>query len=207
MYDDRHIVEVRMGYPTEHKAKTRERVVEAASRLFRRYGYNGVGIDDIMAAANLTRGGFYAHFRSKQDLFAATLGREPEVSRALRSQHGSDVERGAVAGRALIDFYLDGENRRQLPLLCPFVSLSADVARGADDASAAYTDTLRRLVAEVARCIAAAPLEARARALAALALCVGGAVLANAVNDEQLATEILSACRRRAASEVEGGRA
>jgi AcrR family transcriptional regulator len=194
-----------MGYSTDHKAKTRGRVIDAASRLFRRYGYNGVGIDDIMAAANLTRGGFYAHFRSKQELFAATLAREPEVSRALRSRGESDHASEAGSARALIDFYLDGANRRQLASRCSLVSLSADVARLEDAASAAYTDTLHRFVADVARCISAPALEARARALAAVALCVGGAVLAHAVNDDQLATEVINTCRTRAASELEAG--
>ena len=73
-----------MGYSSEHKDRTRERVVTAAGRLFRRYGYNGVGIDEIMAAAGLTRGGFYAHFKSKHDLFAAALAEELELARQLR---------------------------------------------------------------------------------------------------------------------------
>ena len=63
-----------MGYSSDHKDRTRERVVTAAGRLFRRYGYNGVGIDEIMAAAGLTRGGFYAHLKSKRDRFAAKGG-------------------------------------------------------------------------------------------------------------------------------------
>ena len=60
-----------MRYPSEHKAEVRRRIVECAASLFRRRGYDGVGIDAIMAEAELTRGGFYGHFKSKADLFAA----------------------------------------------------------------------------------------------------------------------------------------
>jgi AcrR family transcriptional regulator len=191
-----------MGYTPEHKARTRERVVDAAARLFRRYGYNGVGIDDIMAAANLTRGGFYAHFESKQDLFAAALSQELELARQLRRSADADRPRGTA--RALIDFYLDDANRARIARLCPLVSLSADVARCGADASAAYTATLRGLLEEIAERIPAAPADAQARALVAVALCVGGVVLAHAVSDDELAASLLHACRERAMSEVEG---
>jgi TetR/AcrR family transcriptional repressor of nem operon len=87
--------------------------------------------------------------------------------------------------------------------ICPLVSLSSDVARSGAEASTAYTDTLRALVAELEQRIPAAPADARARALAAVALCVGGVVLAQAVNDESLAEDILAACRTRALNEVE----
>ena len=52
------------------KARTRAEIVEHAARLFRLRGYAGTNIDDIMLAAGLTRGAFYAHFTSKDDLFA-----------------------------------------------------------------------------------------------------------------------------------------
>jgi len=191
-----------MGYSLEHKARTRERVVEAAARLFRRYGYNGVGIDDIMAAAGLTRGGFYAHFRSKQELFAATLGEELELARRLRRGEG-DADQPSASARALIEFYFGATSGALVTSLCPLVSLSVDVARGDAQASAAYTATLRDLVGEIARRIPAPPEDARQRALAAVALCVGAAVLGHAVNDERLAVELSSTCRERALNELE----
>lgn len=193
-----------MGYSAEHKARTRERVVESAARLFRRYGYNGVGIDDIMAAANLTRGGFYAHFRSKEELFAATLATDLVLAKQLRGSGEPDGGGAPGAMRALIDFYLDGGNRKRIPDLCPLVSLSADVGRAGEAASAAYTAALRGMIDGLARSIDAAPADAQARALTTVALCVGGVVLAQAVDDQQFAGALLEACRARALAEVEG---
>ena len=192
-----------MGYKPEHRMRTRRRVVESAGRLFRRYGYNGVGIDDIMAAANLTRGGFYAHFRSKADLFAEALAADPELVKQLRGSGDGGEEASAAALRRLVDFYLDRGNRKRVAALCQLVSLSADVGRSGGEVSAAYTATLRGMIDDVARRIPSAA-DARARALAAVALCVGGAVLADAVDDEQLAAALLDACRERALAEVEG---
>src|SRR5262245_23474179 len=98
------------------KAATRERIIECAGRLFRRYGYNGVGIDDIMAAADLTRGGFYAHFGSKADLFAAAVSGELELSKRLREER--DGELVSSAARALIEFYLDRRDRTHISEIC-----------------------------------------------------------------------------------------
>ena len=194
-----------MGYSVEHKARTRERIVQSAARLFRRHGYHGVGIDDIMAAAQLTRGGFYAHFKSKRELFATTLAEELELARQLRRSGVTPDADVSGAARMLIDFYLDSANRERIPALCPLVSLSPDVGRCGEEVSAAYTATLRSMVAEIARRIPRQPADAEERALAAVALCVGGVVLAQAMSDEQLANTLLSACRTRALAEVEGG--
>jgi hypothetical protein len=49
------------------KARTRAEIFEHAARLFRAARLRGTNIDDIMLAAGLTRGAFYAHFRSKDD--------------------------------------------------------------------------------------------------------------------------------------------
>jgi AcrR family transcriptional regulator len=193
-----------VGYSSDHKDRTRERVINAAGRLFRRYGYNGVGIDEIMAAAGLTRGGFYAHFRSKRDLFAAALGEELELSRQLRHARGPGAEAASGVARTLIDFYLDEESRSRIASICPLVSLSPDVARCGAEASAAYTETLRALVTELEQSMPAASADARARALAAMALCVGGVMLAHAVSEQGFAEEIIAACRSRAVKEVEG---
>src|SRR5258706_9874209 len=59
-----------MKVTREQAAANRDRIVEAAGALFRRHGFDGIGVADIMKAAGLTHGGFYGHFASKQDLAA-----------------------------------------------------------------------------------------------------------------------------------------
>ena len=71
-----------MPYPPEHKQAIRERIVTCARRLFNQRGFTEVSIDQIMADAGLTRGGFYNHFKAKEDLYAETLaayGRERQA--------------------------------------------------------------------------------------------------------------------------------
>jgi TetR/AcrR family transcriptional regulator, transcriptional repressor for nem operon len=62
-----------MPYSPEHKRDTREKIVESARRLFNRRGYSGVSIEEIMSDAGLTHGGFYRHFRGKEELYAAAV--------------------------------------------------------------------------------------------------------------------------------------
>ena len=57
-----------MRYAAEHNEQTRERILQAASRLFREQGIAAVGLAKIMADAGLTVGTFYTHFASKEAL-------------------------------------------------------------------------------------------------------------------------------------------
>lgn len=62
-----------MRYPEDHKQKTRRRIVEEAARLFRQDGVGATGLQPLMKALGLTHGGFYAHFKSKDDLVETAL--------------------------------------------------------------------------------------------------------------------------------------
>ena len=62
-----------MPYTAQHKQQTRERIVESARDLFNRSGFAEVSIDQIMGHAGLTRGGFYNHFETKEDLFLEVI--------------------------------------------------------------------------------------------------------------------------------------
>lgn len=58
-----------MPWNANHKVESREKILQAAARLFTQNGYDAVSIDDVMREAGLTRGAFYAHFRSKSDIY------------------------------------------------------------------------------------------------------------------------------------------
>ena len=62
-----------MRYESQQKAQTRERIVRTASRKLRAEGLNGAGVESVMRASGLTVGGFYKHFRSKDELLADAI--------------------------------------------------------------------------------------------------------------------------------------
>src|SRR6516225_1279032 len=64
-----------MRYPASQTAEKHERILREAARLFRERGFDGAGVADIMKAAGLTHGAFYAHFPSKEALEAEAVER------------------------------------------------------------------------------------------------------------------------------------
>src|SRR6476620_11471243 len=113
-----------------HTARVRAEIVEQAGRLFRLRGYAGTSIDDIMLAAGLTRGAFYAHFESKEDLFAEVIRAGDGLLRKLRATD-------ATVGSA-IDAYLARDDLAANALGCTLAALLGDVARAPLPAQLAY---------------------------------------------------------------------
>jgi TetR/AcrR family transcriptional repressor of nem operon len=170
-----------------HTARVRAEIFEHAGRLFRLRGYAGTSIDDIMLAAGLTRGAFYAHFKSKEDLFA-------EVIRAgdglLRKMRATDATVGGA-----IDAYLAKDDLAANALGCTLAALAGDVVRAPLPAQLAYANVLHGVIGEMAR--------GRRRKLdpdatAAAIVVVGALSLARASGDRRLSDWLLR-CARRAA--------
>ncbi len=183
-----------MRYPPEHKERTRRRILREAARLFRRRGYHGVGIDGIMSAVGLTRGGFYGHFRSKAALFAEVLRGEHDFNRRMRARRSPDRAALTREAHEIVAGYLDPANRERVGRGCFLAALSPDVARAGGTARAAYAERLDELVGEFSRGLED-PQPRDPRALASVALCVGGLVLSRAVGEPRFADAISRACR------------
>lgn len=111
-----------MGYPQGHKEQTRQRIVEAARKLWKSEGYKGAGIDRVMKEAGLTRGGFYAHFKSKDDLLDEVLC-ENMVHDGLAYFAKQGITEPQDQKEAVIDWYL-GEGHRDHPERVPVDDLN-----------------------------------------------------------------------------------
>src|SRR5260370_8298026 len=59
-----------MRLTKEQATENRQSIIDTAGRLFRKSGFNGVSVADLMKAAGFTHGGFYNHFPSKKALAA-----------------------------------------------------------------------------------------------------------------------------------------
>ncbi len=187
-----------MPYPPEHKAKVRRRIVRSARDLFNRKGYSAVSIDEVMASAGLTRGGFYSHFKSKAELYRAAIGFILEEHPA-REWDGVDFDltRGNAAEK-IVDAYLSPAHLADIDRSCPLVGQFGDASRGSDDVRDVYLQVLKAMAGAIEKSIEASDSDARHRALAATAVCVGGLSLARAADPSALAEEILEAARRTA---------
>ncbi len=188
-----------MRYAQEHKAKTRQKILKAAARLFREFGYDGVGVDAIMAEAGLTAGGFYAHFPSKRVLFDEALATASEaggMAQAAATKSAGADESGRL--RLMIKNYLSRQHRDQVADGCPLPALTPDAARGGETSRENYERQLLQFVNRLEALLPEGTAARRDIALALMAQCVGGLMLARAVKDERLSERILKACRQAA---------
>jgi AcrR family transcriptional regulator len=184
-----------MPYPRDHKAKTRAKIVASARALFNRHGFDQVTIDQVMARAGLTRGGFYHHFRSKEELHAVAVAGIAGTSPFSRELARSPARDGAETAHLLIDMYLAEEMLANIDDQCPLYALPSDIARSGRSTRAEYTKIIERM-ANVFRGADPEPEgDAEGRAFAALALCVGGMVLARTTHDGSLARSVRVAAR------------
>ena len=177
-----------------HKERSRQAIVDAAARLFRRHGFDGVGIDDIMAAAGLTRGGFYNHFRSKAALFEQVVAHKHGFIDLMRRRDGRTRTTLRAQCQAIVDDYLEPAHLTEVGEGCTMAALLGDVARAGPAARRGFSAAVARLADEFARGLDAGKTQDD-RALASLALCVGGLALARGLSDRKLAAALLAACR------------
>lgn len=170
-----------MPYPADHKAKTREKIVRAALRRFNADGFAATTIDAVMADAGLTRGGFYAHFASKEELFAAAVARSRRTSLLAE-----EVPRLEAAGRlsvaSVAEAYLCDLHRFDPEDGCALVATAADVIRAGEAARTSYARVFDGLAALLGRAGAG---EADRTGL--VALLVGTMTLMRALPDEERA--------------------
>jgi TetR/AcrR family transcriptional repressor of nem operon len=126
-----------MRYDAEHKQQTRQRVLKEAAKAMRAEGPHQIGVAGVMAKAGLTHGGFYAHFRSKDDLVVAALGQmlDEGAARWARTQEGRTPAEGLSA---YIDFYLSKAHRDTRVAGCPLPFMAADAPRLTAEARQAF---------------------------------------------------------------------
>lgn len=184
-----------MPYPATHKQHTRRRILESARRLFNSRGFAQVSIGEVMENAGLTHGGFYRHFKDKDELYAEAVRwflceEAPKPWRRPRpSAHKPRAER-------IVDAYFSRDHFDDRESCCPLIALPSDVARSADGVKAAYQDVLQKLLALLQADLSGPA--ARERAMAVVALCIGGLAAARGVADPGLAQELRRASYRQA---------
>ena len=184
-----------MPYPEGHRDHTRTKIVSSARRLFNRHGFDNVSLDQIMAGAGLTRGGFYSYFRSKSDLYTEVLGcffTDPEWQNCWE---GVEVDLASKhAGSQVVRAYLSQQHFDDVENSCPMVALPGDVTRGSDKAKKAFETVFLAMVSVLARTIESKGRRRRANAEAIAALCVGGMVVARALAHREVADQLRDRC-------------
>jgi TetR/AcrR family transcriptional repressor of nem operon len=179
----------------EQKLLTRERIVEAVGRGFRRSGFGGAGVDGLAKEAGVTSGAFYVHFESKAAAFReAVRSGMSDLKQGLsihQQRHSQDW------WREFVHFYLHVKRKCDLTESCALQSLAPEVARSDAGAREVFETELR----EAAAIILAGPRSAGApadesAALVALSTLLGAVTLARAVSDAKMAEQIANGAEK-----------
>ena len=186
-----------MRYDAEHKQRTRERVLHEAAEAIRQFGPDRIGVAGLMAKAGLTAGGFYAHFKSKDDLVAQAIAHMFE-DRARVLQDCMSGVGPAQALRSFVDVYLSTQHRDRRERGCPLPALSGDLPRMPAAARKRFEAGVRRMTDSIADLLKQigqpAPDELAASIVSEM---VGAIVLARAVPSAELSTRILEGAREK----------
>jgi TetR/AcrR family transcriptional repressor of nem operon len=182
-------------YPAGHRSEVREKIIDSARQLFNRHGFDNVSLQQIMARAGLTHGGFYNYFESKSDLYSEVLGcffTDPQWKHCWK---GVKVDRTSTEiGPQVVRAYLSRGHFDDVENSCPMVALPTDVTRSGEKARRAFETVFKAMVRMLENGPGKNHKHRHATAQASAALCIGGMVVARAVMDRKLADELRDSC-------------
>jgi TetR/AcrR family transcriptional regulator, transcriptional repressor for nem operon len=173
-----------MRYPAKDTAAKHDRIVKEASRLFRERGFEDVTVGEVMKAAGLTHGAFYAHFASKQELQEAAVAYGQAVS--LGRVQRSDTKKGK---KSYADRYLSRWHRDNPGDGCTMAALGQEVARSTPELKGVFERGLEEYLSAMGGDWKEAIFQTAAM--------IGGVVLARAVQDPQFSDQILMSVRQK----------
>lgn len=186
----------RVSRRADRKRQTHERILKSAGRVARREGLAAASVPRVMHGAGLTIGGFYSHFSSKEamdaEVVGALLGQLPG-----RWLSGLDEEATGLdwVARA-VKRYLSVTHRDDLTG-CAYPAVVSELARAAPAVRRAFAQAFElRVAAFMEHTPELDGVTRRERALATLAMTIGGLVLARATRGNPVSEEILDACRK-----------
>jgi TetR/AcrR family transcriptional repressor of nem operon len=185
-----------MRYDSEHKQRTRQQILVEAARAIRAKGPDRVGVAEVMAGLGLTHGGFYAHFKSKDDLIAESITHmfDEAYARFLQRTEGLPPKDALIA---YLNFYVSRSHRDGRTQGCPLPSLSGDIPRLPGAARRRFAEGAERLAGAIAKLLERMGTpNPTVLASSVVAEMVGAIVLARGATDPARSDEILVSSRR-----------
>ena len=191
-----------MRYDTEHKARTRNAILVEAASAIRERGPEGVGVAEIMSATGLTHGGFYAHFKSKDELVACAITQMFDETRARFAKRTGDLP-PADALTKYVDMYLSRAHRDQRSEGCALATLAGDLPRMPAQARQRFTEGVEQLAAGFAHHLKKlGARNAEALAWSVLSEMAGALALARAISDITRSDQLLRSAREMVKSRL-----
>jgi TetR/AcrR family transcriptional repressor of nem operon len=184
-----------MRYKPEHKQETHRRIVESASRQFRAEGVSGPGVVEVMNASGLTQGGFYKHFRDRDDLLVEALAASFESVGARLVEMAA----GAPAGegwKLIVKRYLSLEHCQHPENGCPMAALAPDIARSAPAIRRRISSSIKEYRQRLTQVMPGKTAKEKNRNFVLMFSCMMGAVeIARTLGDAEEKEQVLGEVR------------
>jgi TetR/AcrR family transcriptional repressor of nem operon len=184
-----------MRYSDTHRSETHAKLVRLAGRALRAKGPEGLAVAELMQAAGLTHGGFYAHFKSKDALLLEAL--ECVFQESKRTfQRATDGLAPREALARYIDLYVSPAHRDNRSRECPIVALNSDLPRQSKKFRATFDSGLRALLNRLTDLIKAAGIgDSEALASSVQSAMAGAVAVSRTLSDGGLSDELLKSAR------------
>lgn len=177
-----------MRVSKEQAETNRTSLLQAAGRLFREKGFDGVGVAEVAKEAGLTHGALYAHFHSKDALAAEAFS--DGISHRLES-----MQRRKRTFEEYLDVMFSTEQRDNLANGCPMTASASEIARQGTAVATSFARAFEATVAVLEKSIESElpPSQKRHLAVSALTAQIGAMAVARAVAkvDPSLSKEVL----------------
>lgn len=182
-------------YSSLQKEKTHQKIVSTASKMFRKSGYSNSGVQKVMRAVGLTRGGFYAHFGSKDDLFIEAISHALENMRKywLEGIKGNKTKEdlSQIIARYLSPLHRDNPDKG-----CALPNLAVEVGRSGKKVRRLFEEEFLKNLKEIEKRLPLAKNKnEQEQMLSFMSLCVGSIILSRAVFNPELSRSILESGR------------
>lgn len=179
------------------KIESKERILNVASRLFKKNGFTATGIDQIMEESGLTAGAFYAHFKSKTDLLEQSIEHSFNFSRKLLTKDTEHLT-GEEKIKAIMNRYISTIHRDLPEKGCILPALASEIYRGSQKSGHVIEIYLNKWAEMMAEHVPGGltPTEKKRVALNIISQAVGAVLLSRIVKNSQLSDEIIQSAQK-----------
>lgn len=182
-----------MPLTAKHKQHSNQKILQSAFELFTTQGFDNVTIDQIMQNAGMTRGAFYAHFSSKEELYNKSISAAAMNSQLVKDKESNFSDQEWVDH--LLSSYLSKDHIESKNTPCPLAFLTTDIAVRKPEIRETYTNMYRNMNKKIISYTKTYSECDEQKMLAITAMIIGGVSIARALNDDGLTEKLLESCK------------
>lgn len=182
-----------MPLTAEHKQRSRQKILQSAFKLFTNQGFDNITIDQVMQDAGMTRGAFYAHFSSKEDLYKEAISAAAVNSQLVKAKQSNFSDKEWI--EHLLSGYLSKNHIESKNTPCPLAFLTTDIAVRKPEIRDTYTNIYKNMNKRIMGYTKTYSDCDEQKMLAVTAMIIGGVSIARALNDDALTEQLLESCK------------